>query len=293
MIDSFLNFLKYEKRYSQNTLYSYKNDLTQLSNYLKETYEVEKLAEAKGDMLRSWVASLNENGIQFRSINRKIATIKSFYKFLQREEHIQKNPTFRLKSLKIAKKNPDFLSEEKILKLLDGLSFENNFSGLRDKTILEVLYGTGIRLGELLALKNNSLDESRKLVLVLGKRNKERLIPVQEALITQINLYKEKKEISFPTIEHQYLFVTDKGEPAYPMLIYRTVQKYLSLITTQEGQSPHVLRHSFATHLLNKGADLMAIKELLGHTSLNATQVYTHNTLDKLKEVFEQAHPKA
>lgn len=294
MVKSFLNYIKYEKRYSHHTLNSYQNDLTQFQEYLSQTYASEKTEEATFPMLRSWIVYLSEKNIQPSSINRKIATLKSFYKFLLREETIEINPTTKIRPLKVAKKSPDFVEEDKLIHLLDHVTFQDTFADLRSKLILEILYGTGIRLAELLHIQWKHIDFSYKNIKILGKRNKERLIPVHESLITLIKKYELTKRYYFnEQLDNDYLIVTDSAEKAYPMLIYRTVKKYLELITTKEKKSPHTLRHSFATHLLNKGADLNAIKELLGHANLSATQVYTHNTLDKLKDVFRQAHPKA
>jgi len=210
-----------------------------------------------------------------------------------RKGFLQTNPTARIKPLKVAKQNPDFIDEALLLQLLDNLRFEQNFFGLRDRLILEFLYATGIRLDELIKLQDKDIDLHSQTVKVLGKRKKERIIPFHHPLSALIISYQESRNLHFGAIEEGWFMLTDEGNITYPSFIYNTVKKYLGLITSQEKRSPHTLRHSFATHLLNKGADINAIKELLGHTSLSATQVYTHNSLDKLKAIFDQAHPKA
>lgn len=294
MIKSFLNYIQYEKRYSNHTLLSYQNDLEQFQSYVLEVYTFDNLLEVDFQMIRSWIVSLDEQKFSPVSINRKIATLKSFYKFLLRNNHITKNPTVRIKSLKTAQKTPDFVEEQKLLLLLDGLHFSNTFEDLRSKVILETLYGTGIRVSELIHLQFSDIDFYNKQIKVLGKRSKERIIPLHDTLIFLMKHYELVKKVQFTEQNSvPYFILTDHGEQAYPKLIYNTVRKYLAIITTQDKKSPHTLRHTFATHLLNKGADLNAIKDLLGHASLSATQIYTHNSLDRLKEVFDQAHPKA
>ena len=294
MIKSFISYIFYEKRYSPTTISSYKNDLTQFQSFLRETYHIDQTEQADFNMIRSWLVRLTEQEYNPRSINRKIATLKSYYKFLLRTGIIEINPALRVRALKIARKSPTFVEEDKLLQVLNQLQFENNFSDLRSQLILEILYGTGIRLSELMDLRWTAIDFGNKTLKIRGKGNKERIIPVHDALLGLIKKYELIKRHHFEgNLKHDYLVVSDSGGQSYPMLIYKTVKKYLSLVTTQDKKSPHVLRHSFATHLLNKGADLNAIKELLGHTSLNATQVYTHNSLKKLKDVFDQAHPKA
>ncbi len=294
MIESFLNYLLYEKKYSPKTITAYKHDLQQLRCFVSEDYQIENLDQISYPILRAWLVSLTEQALQARSINRKIATVKSFFKYLLREGRISHNPSEALKSLKTAHKPPVFVEEEKILQLLDESPFQDTFIDLRSQLILEILYGTGVRLAELMGMTWSSIDFSQKQIKVLGKGKKERLIPVNDALLHLIKVYELKKQNHFEgKIPHNFLIVGDKGGPAYPMLIYKTVKTYLETITTKNRKSPHVLRHSFATHLLNKGADLNAIKDLLGHSSLGATQIYTHNSLDRIKAVFKQAHPKA
>ncbi|MCR6639769.1 MAG: tyrosine-type recombinase/integrase [Sporocytophaga sp.] len=292
MIESYLNYIRYEKRYSNHTFVSYQNDLNQFSAFSKDSYGLLCLSEASYQMIRAWIVTLAENEITAKSINRKIACLRSFYKYLLKQNTIQKDPTLRLKAPKINKQLPHFVEENDILKLLDQFIFSEDFYGLRDKLILELLYGTGIRLSELISIKEEHINKFERIIKIKGKGNKERIIPLNENLMNLINIYKKEREkvIERP---NKYLIITDKGDQGYPMFIYRTVKNYLETIPTLEKRSPHVLRHTFATHLLNKGADLNAIKDLLGHSSLAATQVYTHNSLDKLKAIFEQAHPKA
>lgn len=293
MIDSFLNYIELEKRYSPHTLISYRNDLEQCLAFLDETYGLDELPKADYHQLRAWIVYLSQSNLSPVSINRKIATLKSYFKFLLRREIIQQNPTVKIRSLKTPKTTPTFVEESKLLNLLEQVTFSDDFSGKRDKIILETLYGTGIRVSELLNLEEGDIAFTSQSIKVLGKGDKARIIPIYPELMQNISEFIQFKKIEFPDSIYQQLILTDQGLPAYPMLIYNTVKKYLNLVTTQDHKSPHTLRHSFATHLLNKGADLNAIKDLLGHSSLSATQIYTHNTLDRLKEIFEQAHPKA
>jgi len=291
MLESFLQYIEHEKRYSIHTIQAYTADLHSLSSYLSSQYECSMDASTQ-PMLRSWVMHLAELGNNPKTINRKLASVKSFYKFLLRREIIDNDPSKNLISPKVEKKLPQFVQQTELVKLLDSKNFDDSFGSLRDKLVLELLYGTGIRLSELIYLTETKVDLDKKILKVLGKGKKERLIPINASLSTCISLYLDvkKEQLDF---ENKYLLVTDKGDATYPMYIYRIVKKYLSKIYSSQKKSPHVLRHTFATHLLNKGADLSAIKDLLGHSSLAATQVYTHNSLDKLKNIFNQAHPKA
>ncbi len=292
-MDLFFKYLQYEKRYSPHTLTSYHTDLGQFSDYLTQTYEISDPAQADHTIIRSWILSLVQQNIQPRSINRKIACLRSYYKFLLGQERITANPMLRIKAPKVSKKLPAFVAEEPFNQLLDQFEFEDNFEGQRDRVILEFLYGTGMRLSELICIADGDIDGHQKTVRVLGKGNKERIIPINDSLWQSISAYRAYKKSEFGDNNSEKLLVTIKARPLYPKFIYRVVKKYISLITTSEHNSPHVLRHSFATHLLNKGADLNAIKDLLGHASLAATQVYTHNSIEKLKSIFEKAHPKA
>ncbi|TPE44877.1 tyrosine-type recombinase/integrase [Pontibacter mangrovi] len=292
-MELFFKYLQYEKRYSPHTLTSYHTDLGQFAGYLKEVYQITDAAEADHTIIRSWILTLVQNNIKPRSINRKIACLRSYYKFLQAQERIKVNPMLRIKAPKASKKLPAFVQEEPFNNLLDSFTFEDTFEGQRDRLILEFLYGTGIRLAELINIEPTDISLSAKTVRVLGKGNKERILPLNDSLLLALDAYKAEKKHFFGDNNSVKLLVTNKARPLYPKFVYRVVKKYISLITTSEHNSPHVLRHSFATHLLNKGADLNAIKDLLGHASLAATQVYTHNSIEQLKSIFEKAHPKA
>ena len=292
-IEQFFSFLAYEKRYSPHTLISYKKDIAQFTDFLSRTFETE-LLKADHQMVRSWVIDLAEAEIAPASISRKLSSIKSLYKFLLKEGMVDANPAAAVKSPKKAKKLPVFVGEEKIITLLDSDNiFDDSFSGTRDKLIMELLFGTGIRLSELTNIKLDDFSIQEQLLKVLGKRNKERIIPLNKSLCVLVGYYLNQRKICFSDMDTPYLILADKGDKAYPKLIYRVVNKYLSMISTQQKKSPHVLRHSFATTLLNKGADINAIKELLGHANLSATQIYTHNTVERLKSIYKQAHPKA
>ncbi|MBA4852755.1 tyrosine-type recombinase/integrase [Emticicia sp. BO119] len=297
MVSYFLQHIQFEKRLSHHTLMAYENDMKQFSLYLEFQYELKEPEKADSQMIRSWIASLAEEKMDNRSINRKIATLRSYYNFLLRRKAISADPMLKIKALKTDRSLPKFVEEKPMQTMLDDVEFASDFKGLRDKLVLELLYGTGMRLAELIALKINDINLYNHTLIVLGKRNKHRVIPISKSLMEAINAYLSyREEVLIENQENKdshYLILTDNGTQAYPMFIQRLVKRYLSLVTSLEQRSPHVLRHTFATHLLNRGADLNAIKDLLGHTSLAATQVYTHNTIEKLKKVFQQAHPKA
>lgn len=293
MVNSFLKYLEFERRYSPHTLVSYRTDLAQFQEFLAKSFPETKLEFVAYAQIRPWLVSLIEKEISPRSVNRKTVSLRSFYKFLIRKGVIEKNPTLKIQVMKTKKQLPSFVQEEDISQLLDNHEFANDFMGWRDKLILEMLYGTGIRLSELMNLETEWVNFYERTIKVLGKRNKERVIPFSKGLSDIIEKYISYKKNRFSHNGNDFLLVTDKGKKCYPIMIYRVVNKYLSIFTTLDKRSPHVLRHTFATHLLNKGADLNAVKDLLGHTSLAATQVYTHNSMDKLKKVFDQAHPKA
>jgi integrase/recombinase XerC len=292
-MDLFFKYLEFEKRYSPHTLLSYQTDLGQFAEYLAQTYQISDPAEADHHIIRSWIVSLVQRKLDPRTVNRKIACLRSYYKFLLQQNRITKNPTLRIKPPKAAKKLPSFVPQGSFNVFLDSFAFAPTLEGLRDKLILELLYGTGIRLAELIGIGEADLNMAAKTVKVTGKGNKERLVPLHDALVLTLEQYLEKKKSEFPDNNTEKLLVTTKALPLYPKLVYRIVKRYINLVSTSEKASPHVLRHSFATHLLNNGADLNAIKDLLGHASLAATQVYTHNSIEKLKSIFDKAHPKA
>ncbi len=292
-LELFLNYLKYEKRYSIHTITAYANDLDQFilfGKILVEDFCVEKVDH---HLIRQWIVSLIENGILPVSVNRKIATLKTFFKFLMREGVIEKIPTDRVVMPKTGKKLPVFVQEKEMNRLLDErLLFTDDFEGRRDKAVISLFYGTGIRLSELVGIRLSDINTEAKIVKVNGKRNKERLVPFPTEISTVLKEYTSQRNQLFPDAGN-FLFLTGNGEPAYDKLIYRIVKRHLALVTTVDKKSPHILRHSYATHLLNRGADLNAIKELLGHANLAATQIYTHTTFEQLKKVYKQAHPRA
>ncbi len=294
MLESFLKYIEYEKRYSPHTISSYKGDLERFLQFVNKEYQTNQIQEINHAVIRSWIIFLSESGIGSRSINRKIAALKSYFKFLLKREVIEENPTQRLKPLKVEKKLPSFVRESEMDQMLDHFQFSEDFEGFRDRLVIELLYGTGIRLSELINLRKADVNLFENHIKVLGKRNKERIIPISAFIVKLIKEYAKQVALQMGEAnENEYLILTDKGDQTYPVFIYRLIRKYLEQFSHSDKKSPHVLRHTFATHLLNKGADLNAVKELLGHTSLAATQVYTHNSLDKLKKVFDQAHPKA
>ena len=291
-IEQFIGYLQFEKRFSPHTVTAYRKDLSQFTDFLN-TDGLNLLAISHQEV-RSWMLTLMEQGSEAKTVSRKLSVLRSFYKFLQREELIRINPMVLVKAPRIPKRLPVVMDEQKMDSLLDSENvFEDNFAGKRNRMILELLYGTGMRLSELVNLTDQDVNLYEQYIKVLGKRNKERIIPVGIPLIKLIKDYmREKLSQNFDN-KGGSLIVTNEGNNAYPQFIYRIVKLSLSQISTQTKRSPHILRHSFATALLNKGADLNAIKELLGHSSLAATQVYTHNSVEKLKSIYKQAHPKA
>lgn len=291
IIEFFLKYIQFEKRSSEHTLTAYRIDMKQFTEYLEKSYDFSHPQLADFQMIRSWIVSMAEKKVENRSINRKIATLRTFYKFLLKKKIIENDPMFKVSALKTGKSIPSFVRETELDTLLDDVQFSEDFSGVRDKLVLELLYGTGMRLSEMINLKEQDVDAYKRVLMVLGKRNKQRVIPINEQLLLLIQQYKEFKVSE--KLVNEYLIVTDKGEQSYPVMIQRLTKKYLSLVTTLSKKSPHILRHSYATHLLNNGADLNAIKDLLGHSSLSATQIYTHNSMEKIKKIYEQAHPKA
>lgn len=293
MIESFLKYIEFEKRYSPHTVVSYKNDLEQFNIFLSSLGSNLRLEKATHSYIRSWIISLVEDKISATTINRKMASLRSYYRFLVKTGVIALNPSMQLRALKTPKRLPQFAQESEMQRMFDQINFDENFKGLRDRVILEILYATGMRRAELISLKLGSVNVEKKQLKVVGKRNKERVIPFTIELAKLLQKYLQLRDVEFMGEANDFLLLTDKGQPLYEAFVYRKVKKYLGASTSLEKNSPHVLRHTFATHLLNNGAELNAVKELLGHSSLAATQVYTHNSLDKLKKVFEKAHPKA
>lgn len=291
-LEQFLGFLRYEKRYSDHTVTAYEKDLDQFIQFGNDMVGDFCFVEADHHLIRQWIISLMDNGVKVVSVRRKISTLRSLYKFLLREGLMKKNPVDLVMTPKTGKKLPQFVQEKDMNRLLDTSFFGEDFTGLRDKAVLSLFYGTGMRLAELKGIKMADLQIGEGVVKVIGKRNKERLIPYPLEIRDELSRYIKIRSDLFGD-SNSYLFLTDKGEQVYDKLLYRIVRKYLSLVTTMEKRSPHILRHSYATHLLNRGADLNAIKELLGHASLAATQVYTHTSFEKLKKIYNQAHPRA
>ena len=289
--DEFLSYLRFEKRYSAYTIESYNNDLSQYHTFCIEAGSPDIVLDHS--IIRMWIVSLLESGISARSVNRKLSALKSFSKYLIREGLLKSNPLERVLKPKMSKRIPSFLDQEKLNHALDTFDFGNNYIGIRNQIIIEILYQTGIRRSELVGLKISSIDFEENNIRITGKRNKERIIPIGSDLSARIKTYLELRDKIFNGNPEESLFLTPGGKPIYPKLVYRLVNQFLKMVTTLEKRSPHLLRHTFATHLLNKGADINAIKELLGHASLAATQVYTHNTFEKLKGIYKQAHPRA
>ncbi|WP_461788191.1 tyrosine-type recombinase/integrase [Pedobacter sp.] len=291
--NDFLTYLKHEKRYSPHTLTSYQKDLAQFEEFLVDE-QVTNLSHVKTTNIKNFLVHLLQHHLTEAAVNRKLSCLKSYYKFLQREGIIETNPASLVKALKTPKRLPVFIEEVKMDQLLDSDElFDDSFSGKRNKLIIEVLFGTGMRLAELINLKDKDVSSYESVVKVLGKRSKERIIPLHQTLLKEIEEFISLKTLQNFDNKSPYLIVTNKGEQAYPKLIYRVVTSCLNEISTKEKKSPHVLRHSFASSLLNRGADLNAIKELLGHASLAATQVYTHSSIERLKSIYKQAHPRA
>lgn len=289
---SFINFLTYEKRFSPHTIQAYDLEVDNFLVFVER--EQVPFVEVDHKLARYYFSLMREGGKASTSINRAISALKSYYKFLQRENYVQSNPLRLIQALKTPKKLPVAVDKSKMNQLLEHMgTAEDSFENSRDFIVIELLFGTGIRLSELLQIKEGDIDFFNKKILIFGKRNKERFVPIHTTLIEELKRYlSKKKEEQLENIS-DYLVVTKEGKQAYAKLIYRIVHKYLSMVTSQKKRSPHILRHSFATSLLDNGADLNAIKELLGHAGLAATQVYTHNSAERLKSIYKQAHPKA
>ncbi|WP_179415328.1 tyrosine-type recombinase/integrase [Mucilaginibacter sp. E4BP6] len=291
----FIQYIQFEKRYSPHTVSAYQSDLDQFIRFLNTPEEtITHPSEITHHLIRNWMVAMMSDDITARSITRKIATLRKYFKFLLQEGIITHNPASKINTPKSPKNLPVVVEDAKLTQMLDDNGvFSHDFKGVRDKLVIETLFGTGMRLAELLGVKETDINIYEGTVKVLGKRNKQRIIPINNELKLLISEYLElKKKQNFNNISLT-LLVTHKGADAYPKLIYLIVKKYLSYISTQNKKSPHVLRHTFATSLLNRGADLNAIKELLGHANLSATQIYTHNSVERLKSIYKQAHPKA
>ena len=308
--DKFISFIEFEKRYSIHTVVAYKTDLDQFYSYLLSGYNTSAISEVNHLMIRSWTVELIEKKVSARSVNRKLSTLKSYFRYLIREGIIDHNPMGKITSPKSSKRLPLFIEKEKMDTMLDFGDFGENFSSHRDRMILELFYISGMRLSELINIKEADIDFHHSTIKVLGKRNKERLIPFSDKFGELLKRYlrekalfyiqtqnltshSDEKSLNLTYLQKEFLFLTNQGKQLYPKMVFRIVHSHLGQISTQAKRSPHILRHTFATQMLNNGADLNAVKELLGHASLSATQVYTHNTIEKLKRIYNQAHPKA
>ena len=291
----FIDYLKYEKRVSPHTVTAYEHDLSQFFSFLEEKLAINQLSDVNTGDIRTWIISLLEDeSLQAKSVNRKVSAVRAFYRYKLKIKELSVNPTLTLHAPKIPKKLPQYVDQKDMEHLFADIPFEDTFEGLRDRTILELFYATGMRLSELLNLKIQDIHLQDNTIKVLGKRNKERLVPFGNRLSELLTMYLGNLEKKFVDgTKNNYIFVTANGEQLYPKAVYRIVRKYLDMVTTIDKRSPHVIRHTFATHLLNNGADLNAIKTILGHSSLAATQVYTHNSIEKLKSIYKQAHPRA
>lgn len=293
VVDSFLRYLITEKRYSSLTVRAYETDLMQFQKFISEHALANQLTDCTSRPIRSWIIALLDSGTSPRSVNRKITTLRRFFRFCQQEGIIATNPAEAIPSLKTARPLPVFLEEAQMDSLSAGADEALDFVTVRNILILELLYGTGMRLSELTGLRDRDTDTSGHQLKVLGKRQKERIIPVTANLAGLIDLYRTIRSKEFPEMVPEYLVITESGKPVYPKLVYRVVKEALGGTSFSGRKSPHVLRHTYATHLLNRGAEINAIKELLGHASLSATQIYTHTGFEKLKKVFQEAHPRA
>jgi len=292
-IRSFIDHLKFEKRYSAHTVRSYQDDLEAFCRYVRDEFGEMALKGVSPAIVRSWLASMKDGGLSSRSVTRKISTLRSWYKHLIRIGEVEQSPMGAILSLKMSKRLPVYVEQGDMAILFDEVRFPDDCEGWTDRLLLAILYYTGMRLSELVGLKEGGVDSGNRTIKVLGKGNKERVIPVNGVLAAAIEEYAGKKRAELEAPDTEFLLVSRKGKKLYPKYVYRVVHDYLAQITTIGQKSPHVLRHTFATHLMNAGAELNSVKELLGHASLAATQVYTHNTIEKLKDIYKRAHPKA
>ena len=291
--ESFLQYLQIEKRYSPHTVRSYLNDLDQFYSFLSEQDLSNDPVEVTSHDIRAWIVSMLENNYSTVSVHRKISCLRVFYRYLRKDGIIKSDPLENVVLPKRKKTLPVFVEEAAMNKLLDDFSFGEGFAGIRNRTIIEMLYLTGIRRSELIGLRNHDVDLSEGSMKVTGKRNKQRIIPLVKRFVKRLEEYLEVRDLNVTQVVHEWYFISDKGNKLYDKYVYNIVNSYLAMVTTIEKKSPHILRHTFATHMLNRGADLNSIKELLGHANLSATQIYTHNTFEKLKKIYKQAHPRA
>ena len=294
LIEQFSKYLQHEKRYSIHTCRAYQNDLNQFFDHIEiinKDRDIIKLKNAD-KLIRSWIVQMMENDISASTINRKLSTLKSYFRFLRRQGVIDYDPLAKIFTLKTEGRLPAFVNEKQMSYLENRDLFSDDFFGIRDRLIIEILYQTGVRVSELVNLKDDNVNFTKKQLHIHGKRDKERIVPINDQLIDSIENYTALRKRHFHDSVEGSLLVTNKGKKLYPKAVYRIVKSYLSIVTTIQQKSPHVLRHTFATHMLNDGADLNAIKELLGHSNLSATQIYTHSTFEKLKKIYKQAHPR-
>jgi integrase/recombinase XerC len=291
--ESFLQYLQIERRYSPHTVRSYLNDLEQFFKFLSTKNDNPDPQIVTSHDIRSWIVYLMENKYTSKSIHRKISSLRGYYHFMRKEGLVKGDPMEKVVLPKVRKRLPVFIEEASLDRLLDEFDFGSDFRGTRNRTIIEMLYLTGMRRAELTGLRTVDFDLSGGTVKVTGKRNKQRIIPLLKPFTESMKHYLELRNIEFPGTEKEWFFVSNKGNKLYEKYVYNIVRSYLSMVTTVEKKSPHILRHTFATHMLNRGADLNSIKEFLGHANLSATQIYTHNTFEKLKKIYKQAHPRA
>jgi integrase/recombinase XerC len=292
-IQSFIDYLRFEKRYSDHTVRAYQDDLQQLFEFTAVQFDEIKPELISASFIRSWLAGLKEQKLSSKTINRKISSVRSYFKYLMRTGTLSQSPVSNITAPKIAKRLPGYIEEKDMATLLSHVEFPDTWKGKTDRMLVEIFYNTGMRLAELMNLKETQINSAGNTIKVIGKGNKERVIPINPDLTKRILEYIGAKKRELPASSEHYLLINDKGKKLYPKYLYLTVKRYLSFVTTSDRKSPHILRHSFATHLSNNGADINAVKELLGHASLSSTQIYTHNSIQKLKDIHKKSHPKA